>query len=67
MKPKKEARKAGKGSSGAAAGGSQTVEEIRLRAYEIYIRRGRTDGRDLEDWLQADKELTQIAGKRLAN
>ena len=36
-----------------------TVERIRLRAYEIYIERGREAGRDLEDWLRAEKELTE--------
>ena len=34
-----------------------TVEQIQVRAYEIYIQRGRTDGLDLDDWLQAEKEL----------
>ena len=34
-----------------------TVEQIQLRAYEIYIQRGRQDGLDLEDWFQAEKEL----------
>jgi hypothetical protein len=29
-----------------------TQEEIRVRAHEIYAERGRTDGRDLDDWLQ---------------
>jgi Protein of unknown function (DUF2934) len=33
------------------------VEEIRARAYEVYLQRGRRDGFDLEDWLQAEKEL----------
>jgi hypothetical protein len=33
------------------------VEEIRTRAYEIYMRRGQIDGFDLEDWLEAEKEL----------
>jgi len=32
-------------------------EEIALRAYEIYLERGKTDGNDLEDWLQAEYEL----------
>jgi hypothetical protein len=32
-------------------------EQIALRAYEIYIERGRLPGRDLEDWLQAEQEL----------
>ena len=34
-----------------------TVEQIQVRAYEIYIQRGRQDGLDLEDWFQAEKEL----------
>ena len=33
-------------------------ERIRLRAYELYEQRGRTDGNDLEDWLQAKAEVT---------
>jgi hypothetical protein len=34
-----------------------TFEQIQKRAYEIYIQRGRQDGLDLDDWLQAEKEL----------
>ena len=33
------------------------VEEIRQRAYEIYVGRGGTHGSDLDDWLQAEREL----------
>jgi hypothetical protein len=32
-------------------------EEIRRRAYEIYIERGEHPGRELDDWLQAEREL----------
>ena len=32
-------------------------QEIRNRAYEIYIERGEQPGRDLDDWLQAEREL----------
>jgi len=32
-------------------------EEIRSRAYEIYLERGEQPGRDLDDWLQAEREL----------
>ena len=35
-----------------------TEEEIALRAYEIYLERGKTDGNDVDDWLQAEYELT---------
>lgn len=40
-------------------------EEIRVRAYEKYIERGRTDGRDLEDWFQAEKELVATGRNRV--
>jgi Protein of unknown function (DUF2934) len=33
------------------------AEEIRRRAYEIYLERGEQPGRDLDDWLQAECEL----------
>ncbi|MFY9729451.1 MAG: DUF2934 domain-containing protein [Candidatus Acidiferrales bacterium] len=33
-------------------------EEIELRAYEIYLKRGGKEGNALEDWLAAEKELT---------
>jgi hypothetical protein len=32
-------------------------EEIRFRAYEIYLERGEQDGNDLDDWLQAEREI----------
>jgi hypothetical protein len=32
-------------------------DRIRLRAYEIYVARGRQDGHALEDWSQAENEL----------
>jgi len=30
---------------------------IRARAYEIYLARGASEGSDLEDWLQAEREV----------
>lgn len=41
-----------------------TEEQIRFRAYEIYVERGRVDGLDREDWFQAEKELTEIIHMR---
>ena len=38
-------------------GNAARDEEIRLRAYEIYLERGEQPGRDLDDWLQAEREL----------
>ncbi len=32
--------------------------EIRSRAHELYLARGAQPGRELEDWLQAERELT---------
>ncbi len=31
--------------------------EIRQRAYELYEARGREDGHELDDWLQAEAEI----------
>ena len=30
-----------------------------MRAYELFLARGATPGNDMEDWLQAERELTQ--------
>jgi hypothetical protein len=40
-----------------SAGGSARDDEIRRRAYEIYLERGEQPGRDLDDWVQAEREL----------
>jgi hypothetical protein len=37
---------------------STREQEIRIRAYEIYLQRGGQAGNELEDWLQAERELT---------
>src|SRR6266478_1676137 len=36
-------------------------DKIRRRAYEIYLERGSEPGRELEDWLQAERKLTTDA------
>jgi hypothetical protein len=36
---------------------AELAEKIRRRAYELYESRGREDGHDREDWLQAEAEL----------
>lgn len=36
-------------------------EEIQLRAYEIYLERGGLPGKELDDWLQAERELERPA------
>ncbi len=32
-------------------------DRIRERAYELYDRRGREPGQDLQDWLRAEREI----------
>jgi Protein of unknown function (DUF2934) len=32
-------------------------EQIRLRAYELYVQRGNESGSELDDWLQAESEI----------
>ena len=36
---------------------SPNPEQIRARAYEIYLSRGKEPGHEQEDWLAAEKEL----------
>ena len=40
-----------------------TREEIELRAYQIYVERGGAHGQDVEDWLQAERELVEKYSK----
>ena len=36
-----------------------THEEIAKRAYALYEARGRENGHDLDDWLEAERELIE--------
>jgi len=53
-------------SSQAADAGQTSVrsavreDEIRLRAYEIYLQRGEDPGGEVDDWLQAEGELENM-------
>lgn len=38
-------------------------EEIRRRAYELYEARGRQDGHELDDWLEAEADITHTQQK----
>ena len=40
-----------------------TREEIELRAHQIYVESGGAHGQDLEEWLQAERELLEKYGK----
>ena len=33
-------------------------DRIAFRAYELYVARGGSDGRDVDDWLTAERELS---------
>jgi hypothetical protein len=43
--------------SGRTAVEADREEQIRQRAYELYEARGRGDGHDMEDWLEAEAEI----------
>ena len=38
-------------------------EQIRQRAYELYEQRGRNDGQDMDDWLQAEAEVNRKSAR----
>jgi hypothetical protein len=37
-----------------------TRDVIAKRAYELYLARGKADGHQLEDWVQAERELLAV-------
>jgi hypothetical protein len=41
-------------------------EQIRRRAYELYEARGRGNGHDMDDWLEAEAEITGRAERAAA-
>ena len=43
-----------------------TAEQIRHRAYQLYRERGGMPGHEIDDWLQAEYELTQLPIRKLA-
>jgi hypothetical protein len=45
------------GTGGVSVVNSTREEEIRRRAYKIYLERGEQPGRELDDWLQAERDL----------
>ena len=64
-KPKKQRRLEPHAMSATQAESAETEvvdsarhQKIRFRAYEIYLERGGQSGGDLDDWFQAERELT---------
>jgi hypothetical protein len=43
-----------------------TEEQIRLRAYQIYLEHGCRPGHDIDDWLQAEYELMRLPLEKIA-
>ena len=43
-----------------------TSDAIARRAYEIYLSRGGAHGHNIDDWLQAERELQVSGGRRTA-
>jgi len=41
----------------------EMLEQIRVRAHELFEQRGREEGHDLDDRLQAEAEVTQQSAK----
>ena len=39
-------------------------ERIRLRAHELYVDRGNESGSEMDDWLQAEEELSAAQEER---
>jgi Protein of unknown function (DUF2934) len=48
----------------ASANHAPNHDEIRRRAYEIYLERGGHSGRELDDWLRAEREIGRAALSR---
>jgi hypothetical protein len=46
-----------------AAESFPTNEQIQARAYEIYLERGGGEGSEIDDWLQAERELGGTTGQ----
>ena len=43
-----------------------STEEIARRAHELYVQRGGEHGKDVQDWVRAEKELIEVrAAKEL--
>jgi len=41
-------------------GGCELQDQVRVRAFQLYEQRGRDEGHSLDDWLQAEAELSQV-------
>jgi hypothetical protein len=46
---------------------SPITQDIELRAYQIYVDRGATHGSDLDDWLQAERHISEVLKREKAS
>ena len=44
---------------GASPNHHPSEQEIAIRAHELFLERGCADGHDIEDWLEAERELIE--------
>ena len=50
----------------AAIASGVTETDIARRAFELYCERGREDGHDVDDWLNAERESRDASGSSAA-
>jgi hypothetical protein len=64
--PIDSAADAAMGSAGMEPGGATmqrpSYDDIAQAAYQRYLSRGGSDGRDFDDWIEAERELTRRNG-----
>jgi hypothetical protein len=49
-----------------AASGSLSAEAVRARAFQLWVRGGKRSGHELEDWLEAERQLRAEAAPAAA-
>ena len=54
---KSPAKRTAKARPAAAFTPAPTHDDIAMRAYELFLRRGAQHGQDFEDWLTAERQL----------
>jgi Protein of unknown function (DUF2934) len=55
--PARNRRRSDKNPEVVAANGGAITDRVALRAYELFLARGGQHGRDIEDWLEAEREI----------
>jgi len=57
----------GQGGAKTSAWKSPVSDDIESRAYQLYLGRGGSDGHDLDDWLQAERQVLEELKKSTAS